>query len=254
MKNLPVLLVIMILVTGFTFAEDLGFTAGLEFGVSEINDEDRAPFITAMLEYETTFFDDSLNLYTDLEYTFEFSEDNPMELYWDLELEYSFSFGRISTISILLINEMFFSFGPENDMYGVVSPGIEYYHNTRLGDVYLNVFFPISYATENEVGMDFTIGWISKSGRFGLELLAAHTITPDFEFTDKCLVVFYKTGPVYFEVETWFPASIEDSGITITPLFEYSVNAFTFYTYCEFGGLGADALTVSPALGVKFSF
>ena len=254
MKIFPVLLLVLILVTGFAFAEDLGLTAGLEFGISNVNDEDRAPFITAILEYETTFLNDAVSLFTELDYTFAFSDDNPMDLYWDLELGYNFRFGRISTISILLENELFFTFKPENDTYGIVSPGIEYFHNTRLGDIYLNAFFPISYATDDHVGMDFTIGWVSKSGRLGLELMATHTITPDFGYTNKRLVVFYKTGPVYFEVETWFPESIGDSGVIIIPRLELSFNAFTFYTYCEFGGLGADAITISPAIGAKFSF
>jgi len=254
MKKIPVLLFVLVLVTGFTFAEDIGLTAGLEFGINDVNEEDRTPYVTAILEYETTFLNDALSLFTELNYTIAFSDDTPMDLYWDLELGYSFSFGRISTISFLLKNELFFMFTPESDTYGIIAPGIEYFHNTRIGDVYLNVFFPISFASDDHVGMDFTIGWVSKSGSLGLELLATHTISPDLAYTNKCLTVFYKTGPVYFEVETWFPESISTSGITITPWLEYYYNAFTFYTYCEFGGLGADVITVSPALGVKYSF
>ena len=254
MKKFPVLLLVLVLVTGFAFAEDLGLTAGLEFGISNVNEEDRAPYLTAMLEYETTFLNEAVTLFTELDYTFEFSDDNPMELYWDLELNYSFSFGRISTIIITLENELFFTFTPDSDTYGIVSPGIEYFHNTRMGDIFLNVFFPISYATDTHVGMDFTIGWTGKSGRLGFELLSTHTMAPDFKYTNKCLVIFYKTGPVYFEVETWFPKSIKASGVTITPRLEYSYNAFTFYTFCEFAGLGTDVKTISPAVGAKFSF
>jgi len=254
MKNFPVLLLVLLLVTGFAFAEDIGLTAGLEFGISNVNKDDRAPYITAMLEYENTFLNDALSLSTELDYTVAFSDDNPMDLYWDLGMGYSFHFGRISTLSILLENELFFTFKPENDLYGIVSPGIEYFHTTRIGNVYLNVFFPISYATDNHVGMDFTIGWTGKKGRLGLDLLATHTIAPHFEYTNKCLTVFYKTGPVYFEVETWFPHSIKTFGVTITPRFECYFGAFTFYTYCKFAGLGTDVKTVSPALGAKFSF
>jgi len=254
MKNFPVLLLVLILVTGFAFAEDIGLTAGLEFGINNVNKEDRAPYLTAILVYETTLLNDALSFFTGFDYTFVFSDDNPMDLYWDLELGYSFRFGRISTLSILLNNELFYTFRPDYDIYGILSPGIEYFHNTRIGDVYLNAFFPISYATDNHLGMDFTIGWVSKKGRLGLELLSTHTVSPKFEYTNKRLVIFYKPGPVYLEVETWFPKSIKTSGITITPRFEYSVKFFTFYTYCKIGGLGAGAVTVSPALGAKFSF
>ena len=47
----------------------------------------------------------------------------------------------------------------------------------------------------------------------------------------------------------------DKSAFTITPEFDYYLGAFTFWTSVEFGNLGGDEdVSITPAIGVKYSF
>ena len=269
MKKILILFAALFLIAGIVMAEDIGLTAGLEFGaynVTGANDWDMSPYLMPMIIYENSFLDDALDVYTELDYTFGFNkvgDDFPMDLYWDLALGYNIFFGSDSTLSILAENELDFFLAPTdsdaNNMDGVFTPGLSFNQGLDFGSINFTALLPINYLQDEKdadigIGLNFTLGWKSNFG-LGIKLRERNFVAPEFEYRDIRLTVSYATDPIYAELAATFPKEIDISGITIRPAFEYYFNAFTFYINCSFEGIGTDGdIEISPALGAKFSF
>ena len=260
MKKLLILLAALALVTGFAAAEDLGITVGLEFSIDSVNDDGRVPYITAIGAYENAFFDGALDFYTELNFWMALKKDNssvlPMGLWWDVALGYNFSFGKISNVSILLENELDIELPPDPNFSGIFTPGLYYTHDLKIGEVNCTLNFPFYYAKDDDLGIGFDIiwGWNSYFG-LGMKLAGNHMIKPGFDFDSCDLTVSYSADSFYVGVKTTFPAGMKTNGFTIKPTFEYYFDAFVFYANCKFAGVGSVAgMTISPALGVLFSF
>jgi hypothetical protein len=255
--------------------EGLGFYAGLEAGIGNINKaaygSDREYYIMPMVIYEQAFLNGILDVFAELDYTLGFTkisdgkkEVYPQSLYFDLLLAYNLGMGSASTLSFFLENEfdeleIAPSSNKENNITGIFTPAVNFNQEFDFGDIYARAGFPITYIhddkkADTEIGVDFTLGWYSVFG-LGLEAKALTQLVPgdDRDYLGLEVLASYETDTMYFEVLAEIPKEIED-GVTVTPEFDYYFKNFTFYIYCEFSGIGGGSVRISPALGVKYSF
>ena len=273
MKKFIFLFLALTMVTGFAMAngEGIGLSVGLELGAGGVNRPDGAenmyPYVMPFVVYENSFLGGALDLFAEVDYTVGIYDENPMELYVDLRAGYNLFFGRASTLSFILRNE----FDPYiikprdsegNNMVGIFTPAVRFNQAMNFGDIYAQAGVPITYMQEDKnaelgFGLNLTAGWVSTFG-LGLETTAYATIKPsdsDF-FNGIDILVYYETGPIYFEVLAEIPSEME-YGISLTPYFSYAFsNGLQIYAYCEFEAVAANEgnIVISPAIGVKFSF
>jgi len=262
MKRFLVFFLVLVLAAGFVAAQDLGLTAGLEFGLGNVGKAyggDVEPYLMPMVIYETALLDDALDLYAELDYTIGLNEDVPMSLYFDLSLGYNLGLGDASTLTFILENEfdeLYIS--PDSGLVGIFTPAVKFNQAFDFGDLYAQIGLPITYIKDFDtaVGLDFTVGWGSAFG-LGLEAIIRNMIAPSdgAGYYELEATISYETDPIYFEVNLVFPKETAD-GITITPEFEYALGSLTLYAWIEFAGVGGDGgeVIVTPALGVKYSF
>jgi hypothetical protein len=285
MKKCIVFLLGLCLAAGFAAAgeededEGIGLSVGLEFGMGNVNkgnDEEMAPYLMPMLIYENSFLDeDALDLYAELDYTLGFlKEPNgdgdevfPQSIYLDLMIGYNLSLSTASTLSLIAENEfdeilLAPSFEGMNVLTGIFTPAIKFNQEIGFDNIFTKVGVPITYIqydkdADLEVGADFTLGWNSSFG-LGIEAKACILLVPieDSRYKGLETIISYETETIYAEVEVIIPNEIGAEGITVTPEFDYLFKGFTFYVNCEFAGLGLDEgdMSISPALGVKYSF
>jgi len=281
MKKFFVALLVIALLASFAAADDnegIGLSTGLEFGIGNVNkanDGKRFPYLMPMLIYENSFFDDTLDIYAELDYTFGFTKepDNdgndvyPQSLYSDLMIGYNLGLGDTSTLSFILENEfdeiiLSPKYKGVNSLTGIFTPAVKFNQKLNIGDLFAQIGAPITYIqydkdADTAVGLDFTLGWNSSFG-LGLEAKVCTLIVPgdDAGYTGVETTVSYETETIYIEVETIIPKEISNEGVTVTPEFDYSFKNFTFYVKCEFAGIGVNDgnVIISPALGIKYSF
>ena len=291
MKKFPVFFLVFALTAGFAAAEDIGLTAGLEFGITDVNKPNEAekvhPYLEVSVEYENSFLDEALDLYAGLVYDTGFTEANPNGLSFDFRIGYNLGLGAVSTLSFILENENYIEFasGTENSVFGVIKPGVKFSQNMEdNGDFYAQVEVPVAYlyyGQEKEhtyAGLDITLGWASA---FGLSIeTAGHILfSPGGEmdggetingFTGMSITASYETGPVYAEIAAAIPVknlsigspysyfdTSAGSGVSITPMFSYTfVFGLTAYVNCTFDGIGVkdNDMGITPAIGITCSF
>ena len=266
-KKFLIFFLVLILAAGFVSAQEFGLTAGLEFGLGNINkanDSDVEPYLMPMVIYENAFLDGVLDLYAELDYTLGFGNDDiAQSLYIDLSAGYNLSLGSASTLSFILENEFDeIEISPNDSITGIFTPAIKFNQEFDFGDVYAKIGLPITYFPnvkddDSLTGLDFTVGWGSSFG-LGIEAIFYTLLAPSeasgyyaFETT-----VSYESGPLYCELNVYFPKETESGDMTITPEVDYSFGSFTAYLFIEFSGIGVDGgeVVITPALGIKYSF
>jgi len=256
-KFLVVFFALFLAVTFTAFGdEEIGLSAGLEFGIVDIGNDERMPYLMPMIIYEQSFFDDALDVYAELNYTFGFAEELEQSLYLNLMVGYNLGLGESSTLSFILQNEFDEITIPDGAFAGIFTPAIGFNQAFNFGDIFAAVGLPVYYFdnedADTEIGLNFTLGWESSFG-LGLEFTVFTMISGDFRYDSLEAIARFETGPIYIEVIAEFPSDI-DYGITITPLFEYAIGNFSLYANCEFAGIGAGNIGISPALGIKYRF
>ena len=262
---------LFVLVLSATFAaagdEGIGLSAGLEFGIGIVEDGDVSPYLMPMIIYENSFLDETLDVYAELDYKLGFTKEtnddgdevNPQSMYIDLMVGYNLGLGDASTLSFILENEFDeIIISPAYALTGIFTPAVKYNHTLDFGDLFAQIGVPITYYDKDDttIGLDFTLGWSSTFG-LGIEAKIRTLLSPgdDAGYNGFEAIISYEAESIYAEVETIIPREISNEGVTITPEFDYSFKNFTFYVKCEFAGIGVDGgLSVTPALGVKYSF
>ena len=269
-RSLLIVLVVLIFVTGFTSAEDLGVTVGVEFTIENIhrdnNSEDyRMPWLGPFVIYENSFLDDALDLYAELSFWFGFFDDNPKDLYFNLAAAYNLFLSPVSTLSFLLENEVeSYAISPRPDegsgAISIFKPGLRFTQSLGFGDVYAQALFPITYLNyfsdaDTEVALKATLGWESDFG-LGFSLTPVFSLSPDSGYDSLEILATYGTDAIYIEVEVIIPNEFSDYGMTITPeVFFHITGGFGAYLRCEVAGIGAEGnMILAPAVGVTFSF
>ncbi|MDR0502220.1 MAG: hypothetical protein LBH16_02750 [Treponema sp.] len=271
MKKVFILLLVFTQIVSFAAAADktADFSAGLEFGIENVNkadNEDMIPYLMPIFTYEASFLNDALDLSAELNYTFGFANKLRQSLYADIMLGYNLEFGRGSTLSFILQNEFDeILISPKtngtNILEGIFTPAVRFEQEFNFGDAFVNIGAPITYVQYDkdagaEFGLDVSIGLESAFGLvLDFKLLTLLAPGEDAGYQGLELIAGYEIRPAYLEVEVIVPEDIGDEGVIITPLFEYGFRNWNFYLTCEFAGVGAGGkVTVSPAIGVKFNF
>jgi len=269
--------------SGSEFEE--GLIVGLEFGIEEINCEDgRKPYLTGRLSYGHSFMDEALDVYAKLEHTSDLTDDFDQSLYFSQMIGYNLGLGTEATLSFILLNEfdkIRFSHShdydeddhdghdnEENILRGILTPALLFNYELDFGDLYSKIGLPVTYIdyykdADTLIGLDFTLGFVSLIG-FSFEATVYNLIAPgDYAgFLGVEAVVGYEIEPVYFQLAAFIPKDVDEEGLTLTPRIEFELNAFTFYAFCKIGNIGAHehenehdhGLSITPALGIKYSF
>jgi hypothetical protein len=253
------------LICSFAAAQEdggIGLTPKLEVGFGDVAEE-AVISLSPGVEFEKAFGD--FDVFAELDYTIALEDPDAVHTVHDeIELGYNLSFAGTSVLSFIVYNENDFQLSPElpdgMTHFGTLEPSLKFTQTLGFGDLYAQLGFPIDYLTgvkDADIGISsyLTLGWASTFG-LGVELTPNLAISPDSEYAGFDILVSYETGPIYAEVEVNLPKEIDAEGITITPQVEYAFNAFTFYVNSEFGNIGVEEgdVSISPALGVKYSF
>ena len=269
--------------SGSEFEE--GLIVGLEFGIEEINcDDERTPYLTGRISYGHSFLDETLDVYAKLEYTSGLTDDFDQSLYFSQMAGYNLGLGTEATLSLILLNEFDkFRFshhheddedyrlndhGEENIVTGIFTPILLFNYEFDFGDLYTKIGTPVTYIqyeknADTIIGLDFTLGFGSLIG-LSFEATVLTQLAPDADFIGVETILAYEFEPLYFELSAFIPKDVSDEGFSITPHIEFELNAFTFYLNCSFAGIGAHdhgngnghdhSLSITPALGIKYSF
>ncbi|MCL1931821.1 MAG: hypothetical protein FWF55_08390 [Treponema sp.] len=293
MNKFLLLFLFVVLAAGFAAAEDIGLTAGLEFGIVDMNKpndaEDVYPYLDVSVEYENSFLDDALDIYAGLTFDVGFTQEmndegdevNPSSLSFDFSIGYNLGLGDASTLSFILGNENNIDFvSTEDNVLGIIKPGIKFNQNMGdNGDFYAQADVPIYYLyyglekDDTFAGLDLTVGWASAFG-LGLEAGGHILFSPDDDtfngFTGISFTASYENGPIYAELgaaipvknlDTGAPYSYFDTsagmGVSITPMFSYTFEfGLSVYLSLTFDGIGVtdNDPGISPAIGVTYSF
>jgi hypothetical protein len=274
-----------VLICSFAVAQEedegIGLTAKAEFGIDDLTEADDAKtfIIIPGLEYENSFLDDALDVFAEADYKIGIPSadggDTLHALYLEEEVGYNLGLGDALTLSIILNNQNTFLVSPKlstgyKSFDGILEPSLKFAYGADFGEIWVQAGFPVGYAAPDEdfegwgVSSDggdtaidayLTLGWASTFG-LGVELTPNLALSPEKGYAGFDILVNYENDTIYAEVEVNLPKEIDVEGITVTPEFDYSVNAFTFYVKSEFGGIGIKEgdITVAPALGIKYSF
>ena len=280
MRKLLFLIAVLAIFSGFVMAEDLGISAGVEFGidnVAEANDGNRDPWIDPFASYGGSYVDGTLDFFTKIAYKVNFYkgdlESVPIGLYFDIALTFNFFLSAYSTISFTAENEMdrlMMSNRPEAEdgsgLRSLFSPAINFKQVVEdAGDFYINLKFPITYLAyyknaDTAIDLKSTLGWNSTFGlgfwvREVLNLKVPEGSETGHAEIDLCLS--YGNGPFYTEVEADFRKNLSENGLSITPLVQYSfIPGLKAWLKCGFDAIGIENadVVISPALGVSYSF
>ena len=283
MKNFLLFFLVLILSAGFTAAEDIGLTVGLEFGVTDVNKpndaEDVYPYLEVSVEYENSFLDEALDIYVGLAYDIGFTQEinddgekvNPNGLSFDFSIGYNLGLGAASTLSFILGNENYIEFAPSTGdrVFGVIKPGIRFNQNAEdNGDFYAQLDVPVAYlyfGAEKDytfAGLDITLGWASVFG-LGIEATGHILLSPtdnmgDGEtlngFTGISITASYETGPIYTEIAATIPVKNLDIGSPYS-YFDLSagsgVSITPMFSYTFSMGFSAYLSLTFDGIGVK---
>jgi hypothetical protein len=259
MKKLTVLVIALILAGGFVSAQEeddggIGLTAGLEFGVTGVNVEDGAvPYLTPSIVYENSF--GNFDVAVGVEYTFNFDDGVPQSLFAEEEVSYNLSLGGIHGLTFTLHNENDIftvpEFGSANGDGSIFEPSVTYNLGLSPGDFYAAVGLPLTYLDDFALGIFARLGFGFSFG-LGLEATLNFALAEEAGYDGTDFIVSYEHDLFYAEVELNIDG--EFKVFTITPEFDYFFKNFTFFVKAEFDGIGGDEVSITPALGVTYSF
>lgn len=293
MKKFLVFFLALSLLGGFAFANDLGLTAGLDFGINELNNDanDSAmdtAFIRPTVVYENSFGD--VDLYAELGIPFWVNPEFWLGIELKLEGAYNLALTSEGTLSFILGSEIFISAVYDEDKFvfptptrrsmryiaglytaddvveAWVMPGVKYTHALSDFSIFGQVNVPLLLAScidaLDYVGLDFILGFNMTNG-FGLEVEIANWLQTPMEETDMFHHVWitpsFETGPIYAELEVGIPTyedGIKFEGVTIIPEFRYMImDNFQAYLNLPIQGIASDNdVVIGLGLGARFSF
>ena len=270
MKKFPLLFLVFALAAGFAAAEEaegIGLTAGVEFGVVEVNTDDRGYYLDVFVEYENSFLDEALDVSASLLYDLSFSDpDNEHSLTLDFSIGFNLGLGASSTLSFILANENDFTLFPKegHPVLGIIRPGIGF--NQGLGDsggdLYAQVDAPIRYLNYGDepvyYGLDFTLGWASSFG-LGLEAGAYLLLSPSHKIilnnkavnglTGISFTVSYENGPFYADIAATAPIK----KASYNKGYLYVDEGSAPYSYFDTSA-GSGGVSITPSFAYTFDF
>jgi hypothetical protein len=255
MKKNAFVLLVLLLVRGFSVAqEDTEFSAGGEVGFGDMADK-AVLGVSPQLTYEHFFFEEALDVFFEIDYTFNFEDEVPQEVYAEENIGYNLSLNDTSTLTFTLHNENNFSTIPEFGNAGdgsVFEPGVTYTWTLNVGELAFTAGFPIGYLPDMTFGTYVTVGFTLPFG-FGFEVTANMDISPDTSYSETNAVLVYASD--VFSAALEIDTDAEFKVYTISPFVEWYVGSFTVWVGINFGNIGGEnSASVEPYLGVKYAF
>jgi hypothetical protein len=294
MKKFIVFFFVLTMSGGFVTAQEgQGISPGLHFEFDDIaGDGGIGLWIVPNVEYENSFFDDTLDLWAYFGVWLGSSNElrilnnnstevMPVGFIFELEPWCNLELNPASTLSF----GFWLGFGywlPKVDDVSAIdfelTPMINFNHNiSSLGDLYAKIELPLILAEQGwedtddfktNIGLNIALGWESEFG-LGIEAIPMLKFAPSDFYEDKFYgigsKIWYTFDPLYFEVEAFFPAGdyLDWEGAWIRPEVQFKLfETFTVYAGAEFSNINAkDVLDVndgkvriSPFFGFRYRF
>jgi len=284
MKRLLLLFLALSLLGGLAFAQDLGLTVGLEFGIDDFKETADTAYLRPLLIYENDTLVDNLELYAEIGVPFWFNPELWVGVDLNLIGSYNLGLAPASTLTFELESQNFFPAaddaqspkfwwaGEGKDQFiSVLVPRIIYTHDLNdfslyglaelqmlisKADFWGNSFDPLDY-----IVLDTKVGFEAEAG-YALELQVSHALK-DFDgstvsFSWMGIQPSYTSGPLHLEVYFGFPPrDIKEKGINIHPRAEYNImdNLLAYFTlFINSVGAENDDVSYGILLGAKYSF
>jgi hypothetical protein len=260
-KKFFVLLCVLVLVTGFVVADDIGLTVAADFSIDNLtkaNDDGMGPYLTPSIEYNTSFGDTSFS--ARLGYNFDMYpdfKDLVQDADLSLTLGHTLSLGSASTLLLELKNDFNgFMVSPKADEgdYGVsgsLSPRVRFTQTTDAGKIYAQVVAPIGYLDDEGILLRSRLGWTST---FGLALYAQldSSLNPMEMYQGWRAFASYTADSFFFDaiVRGWEDQS---AGLQIGADFEYYLEDATFRVGGVFTGVTTDGMKIDITPGFDYS-
>ncbi|MDR3335676.1 MAG: hypothetical protein LBT16_00595 [Treponema sp.] len=281
MKHFFAILISLILITGFAFAEPIGLELGLQFkpgdfGASDYKmagDGGSGSIIAPTVDYMKIFgpfgvylgssFDTSLN-------TAEPQGPGPRPEY-KLRLEgiafYNLAIGSASELSFSFGDLFFYHFDKNSSDFNAyenkINPGIRFSQRLGFGNLFVQVEMPMTkwetlddwiIEAEPKIGIDRFYG-------FGASFKPVIHFAPDNgteSYAKTVLNVNYTNGPFFgeLEVEIPNPADAGPTGTKVTPKFQYRLKTWTFWVKVEIENIANDNVdaSIKPNISVSYMF
>jgi hypothetical protein len=279
MKKVFILLLICCITTGFVMADNFRLSTGLGFGVDNVSASDDAEsntYIQYILTANTSAIGEGIRLFSRLTYDMNFNKSDG--LYLNFELSYNLG-GELGMdddsgngLNFILRNDNYFLFDStmDNNIAGIIRPGIMYHHSFDNVWFSLQASLPIAYSF---FGMDTFTG-LNISAYFSsirTTIQAVGHILFDGDntgFTGISLFLRRWGYPVSFEVQASIPFNTELPcnyfdlennyyGISITPILSFSmIRNFRFQISCTFDRIGIEDMDIgiNPLLRLMYNF
>jgi hypothetical protein len=238
-------------------ADTIGLRVGLFADSPDVLVDNRQYFLSPLLEYEQRF--GNVDIYAGGEYTFSLTGIYPQFFFAEERIGVHLPLNSRSEFQLKLQNENNFRFSPREDGgegAGRVQPALSYGLFLSVGDISLALGAPLTYPLwggENIlVGLEPRVIYVTPFW-LGFEAALKFIAAPAASFDGMEFAVNYTQDQFYGELA--FNAEESFGYFSLKAEFDYFFNFFILKIGLELGNLGnLDALTLAPALGIKYRF
>lgn len=246
MKRLLVL-VLLVGLSGFVMAEEIGLEVGSEVYFGDVADE-TVISLAPLLKYSKSI--DALDINLWVQYIMTFDDDTYQSLYVEPELTYTLPMGP-GSLALALYGENTFYIDPDDDMDGMIEPSVKYSQGFDFGDLFVKIGLPYTYEPDTATDLYGTLGY-GKNG-FGVELMGKYNIDPDGKRTGYEALFSYEADMYYAEVNIESDKSFEV--YTVSPYAEIYLGKITAWAGIDFANIGGDGdVLVMPYIGGTYKF
>ncbi|MDR2102861.1 MAG: hypothetical protein LBP42_02020 [Treponema sp.] len=238
-------------------ADPIGLRVGLYADSPDILADQREYFLTPQLEYEHSFRNFAFHI--EGEYTFALGEAFPQFFFAEEGITARLPLGPRSEFQLGLQNENDFRFNPDRADgrgSGRVKPELGYGLFLPPGDFSLSLGAPLAYFLWGGDNPLFSLearAAYTTPFWLGIEAAAAFNVVPDAGFEGLEFAVNYTQDPFYGRLV--FKAKESLGYFSLKAELDYFFNFFILKAGAELKNLGSrDALTLAPAVGIKYRF
>ncbi|MDR2617986.1 MAG: hypothetical protein LBC62_03860 [Treponema sp.] len=238
-------------------ADTLGFRAGLYVDSPDILVEEKDLFLTPKLEFERAF--GNFDVFLGAEYSFHLTGFFPQFFLGEEKIAAHLPFGSLWELRAGFRNENNLLVDPDwgNEWTGGrLSPGLGAGFFLPAGDFSIALDFPVDYPMQSRrdvlTGLDLTAAYVSPFW-IGARAAANFILNPDAAFDGIEFALTYGQDQFYGELA--FRVRDSFGYFSLRAQFDYFFDFFILNAGLEAGNLGVwDAVTLAPAVGIKYRF
>ncbi|MFP3089616.1 hypothetical protein LQZ21_04750 [Treponema sp. TIM-1] len=233
-------------------ADTIGFRGGLFIDSPDILAKERDFFLAPQIEYEKSF--GRFDVYLGGQYALHLLKFSPQFFFAEEKFAAHLPLGPRSEFQVRLHNENELRFNPSGGSGGRVQPELAWGLSLPLGDISLALGAPLFYPTgtggDLRFGLAGTAAYVTPFW-IGVRAGATFIAAPAPVFDGMEFGVNY-TGDQYFG-ELTFKAQDSFGYFSLNVDFSYFFDFFIIKAGIELGNLSnMDAITLAPALGIKY--